>query len=51
MNRLSRLATTAVASTALAVVGLGLSAGAATAQGGYTWCPGQPYRCTVWAGT
>ena len=42
MNRLSRVATTAVTSTALAVVGFGLSAGAATAQGGYTWCPGQP---------
>lgn len=42
MNRLSRFATTAVASAALAAAGLGMGANAATSQGGYTWCPGQP---------
>lgn len=44
MNRLSRLATTVVASGAMAAAGLGL--GVAAAQGPntatvYTWCPGE----------
>ena len=39
MNRLSQFATAAVIATA---GWWGLAAAPATAQGGYTWCPGQP---------
>ena len=38
MNRLSRFATTAITATALTAAATGI----ASAQGGYTWCPGQP---------
>jgi hypothetical protein len=47
MNRVSRLATTAVVSGAVAVAGLALSAGTSQADPnqavGYNWCPDQKY--------
>lgn len=42
MKTIPRLAMTAVATSALAIAGLGLDAGTAQADGGpYRWCPGE----------
>ncbi|AEV72966.1 hypothetical protein MycrhN_2377 [Mycolicibacterium rhodesiae NBB3] len=43
MNKIARLAATALASAVLTTaIGVGSGAWSATAQGGYSWCPGQP---------